>query len=102
MMRYWPLSVVMQSPLLGDWDRAALTLLRTGHMRKIPNDTLYTCHNAAQKIPACTSMLLMHTEDAGIRRVYVRHPTQENWLTLERGGFVDTGTGFGYVMDALH
>lgn len=47
-------------------------------------------------------MVLIHSEGCPYRRVHLEHPTQKNWLALERGGFIATKDIFGYINDALH
>lgn len=100
-MRYWPIAPMMDSPNLQDWQKSELTFLKSGRGRT-SESTLQVCHTLALNTIACTSMLLIRSQDAPFRRVYVKHPTRENWLALERGGFVDTHDGFGFIMDALH
>lgn len=64
--------------------------------------TLTACHQFACNKLACYDMTIIWSENAPLRRVYLRHPTQENWLALERSGFFMTADNFGFVMDALH
>jgi len=37
-----------------------------------------------------------------MRRVFLSYPSFEQWMSLERGGFVEMWDDFGFVMDALH
>jgi hypothetical protein len=64
--------------------------------------TIAACHALTSKIPACTSLALICSEGAGMRRVYLNYPDFEQWTALERGGFVEMWDEFGFVMDALH
>lgn len=64
--------------------------------------TLVACHNAACKLPASTSLVLVCSENVPMRRVYLKRPTREEWFSLERGGFVTAFDNFGFIMDALH
>jgi hypothetical protein len=63
---------------------------------------MIACHNATSKIPACTSLAVIRSEGAGMRRVYLSYPSYDQWIALERGGFVEMWDDFGFVMDALH
>jgi hypothetical protein len=44
----------------------------------------------------------MESFGVGVRRVNLSYPSFEQWVALERGGFVEVWDEFGFVMDALH
>lgn len=96
MTAYWPTAAVMQC--LEPEQRWHLINARAG----IPWPTMIACHKAAEKIPACTSMVVIQSEGTGMRRAYLQHPSYEQWMALERGGFIEMWDDFGYVMDVLH
>ena len=64
--------------------------------------TMQACHAVTSTIPACTSLAVIRSEGAGLRRVYLSYPDYKQWIALVRGGFVEMWDGFGFVMDALH
>lgn len=67
----------------------------------ISEQTLIACREIANRSQGADITMLV-TEDASLHRVYLKHPTQENWLTLERNVFIDTGDNFGFNVDTLH
>ncbi len=67
----------------------------------ISEQTLQACHNITSHMQGA-DITMMHTEGTSLRRVYLKHPTRENWLTLERYVFIDTGENFGFNVDVLH
>jgi hypothetical protein len=94
---YWPASVVAQC--LQPAQRSELACPQRG----ISQPTMIACHRATSKIPACTSMAVIYSEGVtGSRRVYLDFPSCEQWIALERGGFMEIRDDFGFVMDALH
>lgn len=93
-MYYWPTSAIMQG--LRPEQRCELMSLH------ISENTMVACHDLACNLPACTSLAVICSEGAPMRRVYLERPTAENWLALERGGFMIAFNNFGFVMDALH
>lgn len=93
-MKYWPASAIMRD--LQPRQRRELMSLC------ISENTMIACHELACRLPAWTSITIICSEDGTMRRVYLERPTVENWIALERGGFVETFDGFGFVMDALH
>jgi hypothetical protein len=94
---YWPTSAVMQ--YLDGYRRVEIA---NAQLHPITMLTMRACHTATSKIPACTSLAIVCSKGAGIRRVYLSHPNFEQWTALERGGFVEMWDDFGFVMDALH
>lgn len=101
MMYYWPLAPMLRSPELQPEHKADLMTLGTAHAT-MSESTLTACHRLACKLPACKSLVIMSSEGAPMRRVYLKHPTNEEWDALERGGFVTAFNNFGFIMDALH
>lgn len=69
----------------------------------LSDSTLTACHQIAEHNPnSGVSLVLICSEDAATRRAYLRRPSNEDWLALERGGFVATQGNFGFVLDGLH
>jgi hypothetical protein len=96
MTAYWPTSAVAQR--LEPGQRAELASPQLG----MSMFTMAACHLVTSKIPACTALVVICSKGAGVRRVYLNHPDYEQWVALERGGFVEMWDDFGFVMDALH
>jgi hypothetical protein len=94
MTAYWNMTPVYN--LLRPEQQAEVLNLRISPL------TMHACHGATSRIPACTSMALVYTVGIGSRRVYLQYPSFEQWVALERGGFVEIWDDFGFVMDALH
>lgn len=97
MTSYWPASKVMQH-LKPEQQFQVMNAVRLG----IPRNTMEACHYATSKIPADTTLALIHSEGIGSRHVYLRYPTYEQWMALERDGFVEVWDDFGYVINGLH
>lgn len=57
---------------------------------------------AAHAQPIETPLIIVHSVGAPMRRIYTGYPEFDDWLRLERGGFVATDDTFGFVIDALH
>ena len=70
--------------------------------RGIPMLTMRACHNVTSKVAADTTLALVCSEGADVRRVYLQYPSFEQWVALERSGFVELWDEFGFIMDALH
>jgi hypothetical protein len=100
-MKYWPSMHMMNCGRLEFRHRVHLSALLS-RRAPIPHETMTALHKVACTLPACTSMALIFSEGAPVRRTYLRHPTQENWLQLERGGFIATDEDFAFILDALH
>ncbi len=99
MTAYWPTHMVLRYGNLRPEQKAEVT---NACAQLISLYTMAACHAATSKIPACTSLAFIHSEGAGMRRVYLSYPSFEQWTALERGGFVEMWDNFGFVMDALH
>lgn len=100
-MKYWDTHELINSGKLRQRHRRDIKrLLDVGV--PLPNATLYEVYQIMKTQPACTSLVMVRSEGCAIRRVYLEHPTQENWLALERTGFTLTDDHFGFIMDALH
>jgi len=99
-MNYWPSSQIMHELKEPQYRRELMSI---GTERVFMSAyVLDACHEAACKLEPCTSLVLVCSEAAPIRRVYLHHPTQKDWIALERSGFVTAFDLFGFVMDALH
>lgn len=101
-MRYWPLSIVAHSPLLppayaGEVHRACATAAMS-------HGAFMACSDVAAHTRAVeTSLVIIESVNAPMRRVYSEYPNFDEWIRLERGGFIQNDQGFfGFVLDALH
>jgi hypothetical protein len=97
MTAYWPTSVVMR--YLTAPQKAELI---NPTKRGISWTTMQACHRATSKLPADTALTAIYSEGIGTRRVYLQFPSYEQWMALERGGFMEVWDDFGFIMDALH
>jgi len=96
MTAYWPTTAVMQA--LTQEQRTEIINSRLG----IPVRTMHECYRVTSTIPADVTLALVCSKNAGVRRVYLQYPSYEQWIALERGGFVEVWDEFGFIMDALH
>lgn len=100
-MKYWPLSVIAQSPLMHPICMGELH--RAYQAPRLSEGTMIACNQVAGHTkPVETPLVIVHSVDAPMRRIYTEHPEFEDWLRLERGGFVATDDVFVFVIDALH
>lgn len=100
-MRYWPLSVIAQSPMLPPV--YGPELYRAYYDPRISQGALVACNQVAGHTrPVETPLVIIHSVGAPMRRVYTEYPEFDDWLRLERGGFIATDDTFGFVIDALH
>lgn len=100
-MRYYPLSVIAQSPLTPPefaWELSQV--YRTAYLSP---DAFRACSYVARDTaPLNTPLVIIESVNAPMRRAYTDFPDFEDWLRLERGGFVMTDDFFGLMIDALH
>lgn len=100
-MHYWPLTPIMRSSELKlEYKHQIAGLGKPG--AQMSYEAMASCRDIAYKMPPCTSLVVVCSEGAPMRRVYLKRPPREEWNALERGGFVDAFNNFGFVMDALH
>lgn len=98
MTKYWPVSMLMNSAALRPEQKLELLNFR---ISGISESTLQAVRNFTYQIEGA-DITMLHTEGATLRRVYLKHPTEKNWLALERHIFIDTGENFGFNVDILH
>ena len=99
-MNYWSTSQIMQELKEPEYRRELASLSTEYAIMSAYG--LAACHAAARKLEPCTSLMLVYSEAAPLRRIYLERPTQKDWIALERSGFVTAFDCFGFVMDALH
>ena len=100
-MKYWGANELINNGRLRQRHRRDIKrLLDVGV--PLPDITLVEIHQIMHAQPACTSLVTIRSEGCPLRLVYLEHPTQENWLALERNGFLLTDETFGFMTDALH
>lgn len=98
MTKFWPVSLMLNSPALEAEHRHELTCFRvTG----ISEQTMLICRTLACQYRGM-DITMLHSEGVSLQRVYLKHPTPENWLSLERNVFIDTGDNFGFNVAPLH
>lgn len=101
-MRYWPLSVIVNSPLMAP--AYAMELFKVCATQHLSQGAFLACSDVtARTKPVETCMAIVESVNAPMRRVYTEYPDFEEWMALERSGFVLDESGFfGFVIDALH
>lgn len=100
-MKYWPTSMLIRSPALSRIQKREV--LRMDFYRiSPPFSTLALCRGVAFTLPAHTSLLPMYTEGCTVKLTYLSRPTQEDWLHLERSGFLAIADDFGFTKETLH
>lgn len=101
-MRYWPLSVIALSPLLPPV--YVPELFRAYQDPRLSQEAVIACNQVMELTPHVeTPLVIVHSVKSPSRRVYLEYPQFEDWMRLERGGFVDTpGDGTYFIIDALH
>ena len=96
MTAYWPTSAVTAK--LTQQQKAEIMRAQVG----ISWPTMRACCKAASELPADMSLVIIDSEGVGMRRVYLQVPSFEQWMALERSGFIEMWDEFGFIMDALH
>lgn len=101
-MKYWPMTVIIQSPLVPPayaWELQQF-------YRKIPSEGAYDAvFDVARKTPPveAPNTVVVSSVGSPCRRVCLGYPTEAEWLPLERAAVVAGDNGYLYVlMDALH
>lgn len=98
-MKYWPTSVI--AARLPPEQRAEVVRLDK-NMIAMSHAAMVACHQTAFNIPADTSIAIIQSENAMLRRTYLNRPAVGEFERLERSGFIDTGSGFCFIQDGLH
>lgn len=100
-MRYWPLSVIAQSPLVPS---AFVAELRDFCLKMPSQGAFYAAmavagHTEPVEAP---NLVVIQSIGAPNRRAYVDYPELDEWLNLERATVMENN-GYAFVlMDALH
>ncbi len=102
MTRYWPLSVLKNSPLMPpayQWELLRFT-------QQLPSaGAYYACIEVTKHAPAIPmpGLVVIETVNGTGRFMYTEYPDFEAWARLERVGAIEGMNGFMcMVMDALH
>lgn len=102
MTRYWPFSFVAGSPLAPP---AYANEIRAIHSRPPGRGAYLACVDICQQTePLDTpNLAIIESTDSPWRRMYTSYPGWNEWVRLERGGFLqdDEGLIVGF-WDALH
>lgn len=107
-MRYWPLSVIVTSPLVPEAHLYEISQART----RLPSEKgFYAMMEVARRTPAVAAPNLVFIETiepdgsrrGEARRVFTHYPEADEWLRLERQCVHETSEGFLFVFfDGLH
>ena len=102
MMRYWPISALIHSPLMPL--PYAIELDRIYSDRPPSSNAYCACIDVARQLPGLeTGLVVIESVDAPMRRAYVERPPYDEWARLQRAGVLQTGAGTMFLtMDALH
>lgn len=101
-MRYWPLSILAQSPLMPS---AYGPELRSFYHRLPSEPTFHACLNVARETPyvPMSGLIVVQTVNSPSRFAYVGRPTRAEWERLERAAAVQFENGdMALLIDALH
>lgn len=100
-MRYWPMSVIADSPLMPPPHSIELRLMN----RRAPSEAAYhACFEVARQTRAAPIHGLAFIESVGApgRQVFTEHPSGDDWARLERVAVVDHDGYFFIIIDAMH
>lgn len=95
-MKYWPLSIIINSPLLPSVYAVEVQSIYT---LQISPYAYHACAEVAARLkPTETNLVIIESLDAPCRFAYSRMPTDEEWNKLERGGVVQDVYGFHRII----
>jgi hypothetical protein len=101
-MRYWPLSVLVTSPLLPE--AYAHEVHQFNH--RLPSQGAYlACVDVARHtVPVeAPNLVVIETIGGQGRRMFTSYPTADEWLRLERTTMMENDDGFMFMlMEAVH
>lgn len=99
-MRYWPLSEVLRSPVIGPY---AAELVNVGPRHPLSQGAMWACSRATDNIkPWEGQMLMLDSLDTILTPIYANYPEFDEWFALERAGFIMTEKVFIFVLNTLH
>lgn len=101
-MRYWPKSVIANSPLMPPahaWEAA-----QAGPERPLSIRGMQACNYVAERTKSFAGDVLtvIDSEDAFLALIYTDYPEFDDWFRLERAGFVATERAFVFCCFSLH
>lgn len=95
-MNYWPLSVILNSPLL---PAVYAVEVQNIYMLQISPHAYHACAEVAKQIkPIDTHLVVIQSTDGPARFMYGAPPTDEEFSRLERAGVIQDINGFMYVI----
>lgn len=100
-MRYWPLSALIESPLMGPMHALELQCF----YRRPPSEpAFYACLDVASRTrPAdMPGLMVIESVNAPNRLVYSQYPDWAEWSRLERAGVFEADGCLVLFMEALH
>jgi len=99
-MIYWPTTLIAKDPEL---HHTQVWELMCAERVQMSESTLMMAARIVDRTKACLSpMMLIYSDGGPVRRIYLKHPSPEDFAALERGGFVASQQSFGYICDVLH
>lgn len=100
-MKYWPLSTLINSPLMPGPYALELNYL---YERPLTQRSYNACIDVARHTPGLdTGLVVIESVDAPMHRAYVERPSCDEWARLERAGVLRSVAGTMFLtMDALH
>lgn len=98
-MKYWPVSGV--TPHLHH--SHAWEIMCAFSAVRMSEGTMIACGQAVRRVRASEGPLyVIESVGAPMRLAYYDYPEFEDWMKLERAGFIANGTFFGLTIAALH
>ena len=104
-MRYWPFSIIAESPLMPAQYAAEFYRVQVTHDDRLSPGAVMACGSVAVYTEPCEmpNLYVLTTLDGPPRRAYHGFPPFDEWARLERVGVVQDAQGDLFVlMDALH
>ena len=106
-MRYWPMSVILTSPLMPQY--AAWEIQRYAAGGPLPSQHVVNAMcgvTGSVKPVEMPNMVHVHTErgpqDFRMHYTYLRYPSFEEWRALERGGAGEDDVGSAAFVNHRH
>lgn len=101
-MRYWPFSVIKNSPLMPPGHAWELSQF---YSRRPSEPAFQACLDVARQTASINApnLLFVESEGAPLRYIFAGHPTLDEWSRLERSGVHEDRNGYLFMtLEALH
>lgn len=100
MMKYWPLSVVADNPLMNPM---YVPELWNAHSRMLSHEAMIAAAEVARHLPQdLTPLVIIESNCAPTRLAYTAIPSLDDFRRLERAAFYECSAGFGFRTEPLH